>query len=356
MAAMSWLTAAASLLLGLFGEWRYRRLPELQRRQPAGPLPSLSVIVPARNEAANLPRLLDSLQSSTYPGPCEVIVVDDASHDGTGSLARGYGVRVVRLEELTAGWLGKPHACHRGAAVAQGEWLLFTDADTIHHPGAAAEAVRWAITNDVDGLSLFPGHDRGTAADRLLLAVAFAGYFAGLVRTSGLLNGQYILLRRVVYERSGGFAAVRGEPMEDLALGHRLRAQGYLVPVVRGERLVRVRMYTTPRAMWHGFTRLAALSLRWSGPGALLTAVFTFGTAAPLSTLLRSLAGRRGRRRASLLWLVTCVGVAPWVWRLRAMPWIPLAPFGAAFVQAAAIWGITTRIIGLHLRWKGRPI
>lgn len=356
MRPMTWITALGTLLLGLLGEWRYRQLPDLRGSENPGQLPSLSVIVPARNEEANLPRLLDSLQASEYPGSCEVIVVDDGSNDGTGSLARRHGARVVCLDHLPAGWMGKPHACHHGAAVARGDWLLFTDADTVHGPGAAADAVSWAITNRMDGLSVFPEQERGAPADRLILAVAFAGYFAGMMRTRGLLNGQYILLRREVYERSRGFAAVRGEPLEDLALGHRLYAQGFRVPVVRGERLVRVRMYTSTREMWHGFTRLAALSLPWSGPGALLTVLFTMGTAAPLGTAVRAIAARRGRRRVFLLWLVACVGVVPWVWRLRAMSWIPLAPFGAAFVQCAAIWGIMTRILGLRLLWKGRPL
>jgi chlorobactene glucosyltransferase len=312
--------------------------------------------VPARNEAANLPRLLASLKQVAYPGRFEIVVVDDGSCDATGTLAAAAGARVVRLEHLPPGWLGKPHACHRGAAVAHGEWLLFTDADTVHAPGAAADVVTWAMANDLDGLSLFPAHERGAPADRLVLAVAFAGYFAGLTRTAGLLNGQYVLLRREVYEQSGGFAAVRHEPLEDLALGHHLRAQGYRVPVARGERLVRVRMYTDLRDLWHGFTRLAALSLRWSGPGALLTVLFTIGTAAPLGTLVRAIAAGRGQRRALLLWLVACVGVVPWMRRLGAAAWTPLAPLGAAFVQTAALWGILSRFVGLPLRWKDRPL
>jgi chlorobactene glucosyltransferase len=355
MNVTTWLTAAGSLLLGLLGEWRYRRLPELRETPATGPLPSLSVIVPARNEAANLPRLLASLRASAYPGPCELIVVDDGSTDGTGPRAEAGGARVLRLDHLPPGWLGKPRACHRGAESARGDWLLFTDADTVHAPGAATNAVAWALAQNLDGLSLFPGHERGAPADRLVLAAAFAGYFAGM-RTAGLLNGQYILLRRQVYERSGGFAAVRDQPLEDLALGHRLHAQGYRVPVLRGERLLRVRMYTDLGQMWHGFTRLAALSLRWSGPGSLLTALFTVCTAAPLGALVRSLLAGSGRRRALLLWLAACLGVIPWMRRFDALPWTPLTPLGATFVQASAIWGLLTRLSGLPIRWKDRPL
>jgi hypothetical protein len=126
--------------------------------------------------------------------------------------------------------------------------------------------------------------------------------------------------------------------------------------VARGERLVRVRMYSNMRQMWHGLTRLAALSLRWSGPGAFVTALFTAATAAPLGMLVSALLARRDLRRPLLVWLVACVGVFPWAWRLQSVPLILLAPLGAAFVQAAAIWGIMTRLFGLRLRWKDRPL
>lgn len=356
MSIVPYLGAAGSVLLGLLGERRYRRLPEIREGPVSGPLPSLSVIVPARNEAMNLPRLLASLKGSAYPGAYEVIVVDDASTDRTAAVAEAHGVRVVRLNRLPAGWKGKPHACHRGTAAARGEWLLFTDADTVHSLGAAAASVAWARANDFDGLSLFPDHESGTRADRPVLAVAFAGYFAGLLSTDGLLNGQYILLRRDVYEQSGGFAAVRSEPLEDLALGRHLHRQGYRVAVVRGERLMRVRMYTSTGQMWHGLTRLAALSLRWSGPGSVLTVLHTICTAAPLGALVRALASRRNRRQALLIWLVTCVGVTPWMQRLGAGRWLPVTPLGAAFIQAAGIWGLLTRILGLRIRWKDRPL
>lgn len=355
MSATVWL-AAGSLILGLLGEWRYRRLPVLPARADSKPLPALSVIVPARNEADNLPRLLDSLHASDYAGPREVIVIDDGSVDRTAAVAEKRGARVIRLDYLPPEWMGKPHACDHGSRIARGEWLLFTDADTVHAAGAMAAALAWATAHDLDGLSLFPAQEHDAPADRLVLAVAFAGYFAGLWRQSGLLNGQYILLRRTVYEQSGGFASVGSEPLEDLALGHRLRDLGYHVPIMRGESLVRVRMYGNVRQMWHGLTRLAALSLRWSGPGSALTVLYTAGTAAPLGALTLALLAGRGRRRALLLWLVTCAGTLPWMWRLGVLGWTPLIPLGAAFVQAAGIWGLLTRTIGLRIYWKDRPL
>lgn len=355
MSAWSLRCAAGVAVLSLLGDWRYRRLPRLEREPAIGPLPSLSVIVPARDEAVALPRLLPSLRPERYPGRIEVIVVDDGSTDGTAVTAEQLGAHVLRVSGPPPGWLGKPHACHRGAEAASGEWLLFTDADTLHAPDGPARAVAWVLAAGLDGLSLFPAQERGALGDRIVLAAAFAGYFAGR-GGEGLLNGQYVLLRRGVYEASGGFAAVRGEPLEDLALGRHLHALGYRVPAARGDRVVRVRMYADVPSMWRGLTRLAALSLRWSGPGAALTALTTALAAAPVGVVLGAVVRGRGRTGALMAWLIVCAGVLPWSIRMRAGPLALLAPLGAAFVQAAACWGLLARAAGTPIRWRGRAV
>ena len=92
--------------------------------------------MPARNEAVNLTHLLPTLTALIYDGPYEVIVVDDDSTDATAQVAVACGAQVISLHELPPGWRGKPHACHRGAQEARGEWSLFVDADTLHGPTA----------------------------------------------------------------------------------------------------------------------------------------------------------------------------------------------------------------------------
>lgn len=345
-----------ALPLGLRAERRYRSLPRLSQAPVRTALPALSIIVPARNEAHNLVHLLPSLQALRYPGPLEVIVVDDASSDQTAEVAASLGARVLRTQGPAAGWKGKPYACHLGARAAHGEWLLFTDADTIHAPDSAAQAVSFALQARADGVSLFLKQESKGPLDRLALTAAFAGLFAGFRPAHAILNGQYILLRRDVYHQSGGFAAVRNQALEDVALGVHLRTLGYTVPMVVGEEAAVVRMYGTISQLWHGMNRLGADSLRWSGRQALWTALLVVALMSPLITLFAVLRGGLDRRWLPATWAAATLPMVPWSRRFGSPLWAALAPIGALFVQLAAVWGLVNRFIGRGVRWKGRRV
>ena len=349
-------------LLSLLAEIRYRRLPRLPAQKTSRPLPSLTIIVPARDEETNLCRLLPSLLSSAYPGPVEVIVVDDDSSDASAAVAEEHGVRLIRLTDLPEGWLGKPFACHQGAVAASGEWLLFTDADTFHRPHGLAQAVAYAQDNGLDGLSLWLQQESGGWLDASVMPVAFAGLFAGVTSVNELMNGQYILLRQEAYLSSGGFMAVSDEPVEDLALGHHLCAAGYRVQTLRGERAASVRMYRDAPGLWHGLTRLGGRSLRWLGPGSLLTMLLVAATITPITLIASALARAADRPigsrlwQALLIWAATVPSFLPWARRLGSGWWALLAPVGALIVQLAATWGLVSQLIGRGIRWRGRVV
>ncbi len=352
-------TVAWSLLalpLSLWADRQYHRLPPLAAGAPPSHLPPLSIIIPARNEARNLRRLLPSLQAMRYPGPCEMIVVDDGSEDGTGDVAAQAGARVIRLAGPPPGVLGKPHACHEGALAATGEWLLFTDADTVHAADGLATAVAHAQRAGLDGLSLFLRQECRGWLDGLALMTGYAGLFAGFRPDAGWLNGQYILLRRDVYVASGGFAAVWGEPLEDLALGGRLRGLGYRVPLLRGEDAASVRMYESAGQMWHGLTRLGAGSLRWQGAGALGSAMLITALMSPLLTTYGVARGFLGRRWLGPVWVAAGLGMLPWARRFGPGRRAALAPLGALVVQGAAVWGLVNRLLGRGVKWRGRRV
>jgi len=176
------------------------------------------------------------------------------------------------------------------------------------------------------------------------LATAFAGLFAGLPRQAALLNGQYVLLRRDVYDMSGGFSAVRGEMLEDVALGHHLRRQGYRVPLMHGYDAAQVRMYRSTSQMWQGLTRLGSGSLRWTGTGALRTAAYVTAVMSPLLVLAGILARRLDRKWLPVTWAVASVGMAPWARRFGSPALAVVSPAGALLVQIAALWGLLSRL------------
>lgn len=353
-----YLPVASLLAISLAGraERLYQKMPVLPVAAQAGPLPSLSIIVPARNEAQNLRRLLPSLTAIVYPGAVEVIVVDDNSTDETAAIATAYGTRIIPAPAPPPGWLGKPHACHQGAAVASGEWLLFADADTFHSPHGPGSAVAFACQHRLDGLTLFLAPEIGSWIERAALAAAYAGLFAGLPTLDGLMFGQYILLHQSAYRDSGGFAAVRREPLEDLALGHRLHRLGYRVPALRGQAAGRVRMYNSFTHLWQGLVRLGAGALPWSGKGALTTVLFTGAAATPLVTFILSLCRHSGPQWAGTVWLGAAAGFVPWSRRFGSTWSVLLAPIGAFLVMAAATWGLLGRLLGQGISWKGRVI
>lgn len=374
-------------------ERAYRTMPQLREQARPTVLPPLSIIVPARNEAHNLRRLLPSLLEQDYAGEMEIIVVDDHSTDDTADVVmceiqaagisdRMHGgragrnnngrpqktLRLIRATELPAGWLGKPHASHLGALAARGDWLLFTDADMVHKAASAASAVAFAETHGLDGLSLFPQQETRGLVDSAVLMVAFAGLFAGLRRSTSMLNGQYVLVRRDVYEESGGFAAVCSEMMDDLAYGSLMAERGYRTPIMRGESLAAVHMYDDWRQMWHGINRLGSGSLRYNGLMALIPAIFITGVMMPLWTLLFNRHYIREIPRLRLIWLTAVLGFLPWAKRfndqqrpaasrqaatvLRAL----LAPAAAFFVQLSALWGMVSRLAGRGVSWKERKV
>jgi chlorobactene glucosyltransferase len=143
--------------------------------------PRVSIVVPARDEERHLAPLLASLRSLDYPD-YEILVVDDNSADATASIAAAAGVRVQSGAPLPAGWAGKAFACHQGVAATDGEWILFTDADTVHASTSLRAAIAYARREDLDVLSLVPGQQCATFFERLLLPLAFSVVFAGSSR------------------------------------------------------------------------------------------------------------------------------------------------------------------------------
>jgi chlorobactene glucosyltransferase len=228
----------------------------------------VSVIIPARNEEASIERCVLSVAAQSAAGLHEIIVVDDQSTDGTPALldrlqGRIPVLRVVRIEALPAGWLGKCYALDTGSRGASGDWLLFTDADTEHLPGSLAAALERARAGGAALFSLSPGQLAPTWWEKAVIPWIYVWlakrYPFDDVNAPdsprAAANGQYLLVRREVYERIGGHSAVRDEILEDVALARKVKAAGGRCLFLPGAQWVHTRMYRTFGEMWRGWTK-----------------------------------------------------------------------------------------------------
>ena len=246
MRLIAWLVSMLSLH-SVFNRW-----------QPAtgGAAGSVSVLVPARDEAHRITGLLASL-----PRDVQVLVLDDESCDGTAEVVRSAGFTVLAGRPLPEGWLGKPWACQQLADAATGEVLVFVDADVVLAPGAVAATVA-----ALDGLDLVSPYPRqlGDGPARLVQPLLQWSILTFLpvhlaqrsTRPSlSAANGQLLAVRRAAYDAAGGHAAVRDQVVEDVALLRAVKRAGGRGGVVDGSCLASTRMYDDWPALVEGYTK-----------------------------------------------------------------------------------------------------
>ncbi|MGE3914003.1 MAG: glycosyltransferase family 2 protein [Chloroflexota bacterium] len=322
----------------------------------------VAVIVPARDERANLLRLLPSLLC-LEPPPAEILVVDDRSTDGTAEIAAGFGVRVVTASEPPSGWSGKNNACVFGAAQTQMPWLLFADADTWQAPASLGTALAVAEAAGADLLSVFPRQECMALWEQLLLPFAFAHYLAAINADaanddgapSAVANGQYFLIRRDMYERIGGHGAVQASLGEDVALAGLVRRAGGRVRLYRADELVRVRMYRSLGGLQTGFRKFMAGYLLANPRDGLVIVASTALAGLPLIRLAGWLAGHNTLRLALASYLVGVLAMIPWTRWFGAGRWTALLqPVAYALFQAIALDAGLRWLLGVRVTWKGR--
>jgi chlorobactene glucosyltransferase len=275
-----------------------RMLPRLApgREHPAA-RPAISVLIPARDEAAKIAACVRGWVAQDYPD-FEVLVYDDDSADDTAAIAEAAGgtrLRVVRGGGLPHGWRGKPWSCDRLRAEARGALLVFADADVTVEPGALAATAAAQARLGADLLSALPRHTAPRGLLRMLAGIQnwavlsfIPLWLSGMARgkTFAAVNGQFVAIPAAVYDACGGFAAVRGSVAEDADLGRLLASLGLRVLLVDGSKVLRCESYRSLREAWKGNVRnlvpiffgSAALLL---GATAVLAAVFL----APLGML-----------------------------------------------------------------------
>jgi len=225
------------------------------------------VIVPARNEEACLAACLASLEGQ-YSVSFEIIVVDDGSTDRTAAIARSFpSVKLIEAGPLPGGWTGKSNALYIGAQHARGEWLLFTDADTIHLPGSLARSLEEAKRHGVEMLSYSPAQELCGFIERAVMPVIFAE-LASKYRPrevcdpnspAAAANGQYLLITRKAHDAVGGHVAIAESLLEDVELARAVKGSGHRIRFRFGGDAVRTRMYRSFRQLSEGWTKNLAL-------------------------------------------------------------------------------------------------
>jgi glycosyltransferase involved in cell wall biosynthesis len=226
----------------------------------------VSAIVPARNEEAAIAACVQSLAVQAEIG--EILVVNDQSTDATASTVKKLTEQIPRLRlletgELPPGWVGKNNAVWLGAREAQGEWLLFTDADAVHEKDSAAKALAVAAQENAALISFSPEQVMETWYEKSLIPYVYCRLASKFsysdVNNPGsptaAANGQFLLIRRDVYQAVGGHASVAGNVLEDVALAKRMKDAGYRIWFGSGKGIVRTRMYRTFGAMWEGWKK-----------------------------------------------------------------------------------------------------
>jgi chlorobactene glucosyltransferase len=375
---MAWLVAAVMTLYCLARQ-KFLKPPHDARLLTAD-APLVSILVPARNEAHRI--LADSMRSILAQDyrRFEVIAIDDRSTDSTPYILRDLAadhdqLKLITGAELPVGWLGKPWALQQAIESARGEWILATDADMIFEPTALRAAMSEALAANYDALTLIPRFEAHSFWERvfiptwlwrLLILFVLGGLNDPRARQAKAMGG-FILMRRAVLERLGGFSAVKAEVVEDVRLAELLKREGALVRIEYAPHLLRTRMYSDFNDLWENCSRNWFALVNFS---LLLTLVLIAGTLA-VAVLPALLAGGCGVLMilngapeteqlfmlAAAMWGIQAFLLALVSWRHGIQPVYALTtPLGFA-LQCALLLNSAFKIkLGNGVTWKGRKI
>lgn len=340
----------------------------------------VSILVPARDEERCIGDCISSLLAQDYPD-FEVLILDDASSDRTAQIAGALIAgtprhRLLAGSALPEGWTGKNWACHQLSQAAAGDWLLFTDADTVHSPGALSAAISMAAATRADLFSAWPRLVTVSLGEKLVIPVLHiiaVAWFPiallrflqsrprlasrvppGLLRSWGSANGQFLLFTRAAYERIGGHSAICNHIVEDVALGREVARRfpdGMRLVNCDASRLIDCRMYRSFREVCDGFTKNARAAFEdslatWYIVGALQFTAFFL----PFVLIFFPSQFRLALAEVLLIYMLRAIMTL----RMRTS-WVGclLHPIGHLLAMAIAIrsWISTA---GSGVQWKGR--
>ena len=230
--------------------------------------PTISIILPARNEEKYIEKCLDSLIKQEYDN-YEIVVINDSSSDNTNQIIKRFSITYNNITHINAqpkpeGWTGKNWACYQGYLQSKGDLFLFTDADTIHHPSAVSLAVTYLLSEKLDTFTAIPqtlANDFWTKSTLPLLWIFSVARFSALKANDpktkmGYFFGSFFIIKRNVYEMVGTHKSVKEEIVEDGELGRKVKESGFSLKVIHGENLISAIWARDSSSLWHGLRRL----------------------------------------------------------------------------------------------------
>ncbi len=255
----------------------------------ASKLPLVSVLIPARNEEDNISQCVESLFKQDYPR-YEVIVLNDHSTDRTGVILSELQnkfpeLKIINGAELPEGWIGKSFACHQLTQSAKGDWLLFTDADTIHNSNSIRTGIETALVRNADLLSVVPYQITMTLSEKLVIPILHFVTFSLLpfyflekrgFKQFTIAVGQYMLFKKSSLEKIGGYESVKNAMVEDVSMGKLIKKNNMQLIVLNGIEMVSCRMYRNFSQVWEGFSKNIFAGLGFSFVTMLCIVIFYF--------------------------------------------------------------------------------
>jgi len=342
--------------------------------------PLISICVPARNEERNIRACVEGILNQDYPN-FEVIVLDDRSTDSTPDILRKLAaqndkLRLIKGSDLPDGWAGKPHALHQASASARGEWLCFIDADTFLAPEALSSCYVKAVETKADMFTIMTFQILGSFWEKTVMPLVMTALSVGFSprkvndpnTKDAIANGQFIMIKRSVYDAIGGHESVKDSIVEDKDISEQVKWNGHRLVVADGMKVAKTRMYTSLPEMWEGWTKNIYLGLRdqmgllWLGVfGAFLAFLASIVLPVwPLMGLIWSFNGGSWMSlgvvlESFLLWGYLLHKRANVAAKMNISQWYALTlPLGAGVLGAMMLtstWKVLSR---KGVTWKGR--
>ena len=340
---------------------------------PAPPAwPSCSVLVPARNEENNIGRCAGGLLAQDYPD-FQVIVLDDNSTDRTWQILQEFAAKdpkliLIKGKPLPDNWLGKHWACHQLAQVADGELMVYVDADTYHEPGMLRGAAAAIIYEKAALISALPRQIVVSWSEMLSIPAFYLGMLCGVpleltrLQRNPLLFailGQFLVFRRDTYDAAGGYAAVRHNVVDDIAIGRRVHAMGLKYKLLDGDGLVSCRMYSNFEQVWKGLTKSTFATFNFDPYFLTLMwiLVIIFFVSPPVVLVIGLAQPQVPVEITAMAGIAVFLNLVLWtVSHLRfhfPLYLILIYPFSAIFMTVVALASMILTIQGKAL-WKGR--